>query len=262
MRGRHIPDIIREGYIVCVGYSNFLKQLLTELEIPITTISTTVIDKGESYGHTRNICYLNDTKYNINGVYATDATFDSRRNNLSLVLDKNGNKKIRYDILENDIVLKEYDGLSLYQYFLIPYKDYKNVFINERFPLLFRKIEENVLKRKSISEEDTLTSIFDDDYQELQLAIEDIEKLFGTNCNIDNALEIIKTSQRPSLQIFKEALIRVRMAEGYSDEEANISVEEVIDLNKIIGREIEKENTIFKEEASTHKKIEKVQKKL
>ena len=91
---RYIKNILKNEYIVCVGFSRLLNDLLNRVNIPSKEISVQVdtsYDKGYTQeeipvvkeGHARCLVKINDEKYNINGIYVCDPTWD---NNLDVDL--------------------------------------------------------------------------------------------------------------------------------------------------------------------------------
>lgn len=75
-------------YLVCVGFSVILQELLNRLDIPNNTINVgidvsydnTEIDQVlpiKNAWHQRNIVKIDDPKYNIHGYYLADATWDN-----------------------------------------------------------------------------------------------------------------------------------------------------------------------------------------
>ena len=93
-----------------------------------------VEDNGKEFGHERTILDIQDSKYNINGLYAFDPTWDSAKD-IVVVKASDGNKYLRSKVLGNlkddDIILHEYDNIVRYGYFLIGKDEYKDVFKNE-----------------------------------------------------------------------------------------------------------------------------------
>ena len=78
-KSRSITDILNGDKIVCTGYSNLVAAIANILHIPVEiSYWDDITDK--TAGHAANIVYLNDPKYNICGIYAIDATWDSRKN--------------------------------------------------------------------------------------------------------------------------------------------------------------------------------------
>lgn len=67
--------------IVCAGYVNLLRELLYRMDIK-DTVSWGVYARHEGAGHfdnhARMIIHLTDPKYNIDGIYMSDPTWDSR----------------------------------------------------------------------------------------------------------------------------------------------------------------------------------------
>ena len=75
---RDLNQIIKGDKIVCVGFSNLIDFLLTNLGFKTDFIITEYID--EKNGHIRNYLHLVDKKYNIDGIFALDSTWDSKKN--------------------------------------------------------------------------------------------------------------------------------------------------------------------------------------
>ena len=82
-RSRDLKYILNNKYIVCKGYAELLNAILDELNIPCTsyhTASNIIDDKNNienKTGHRRNIVKIDDDKYNIHGIYLTDATYNN-----------------------------------------------------------------------------------------------------------------------------------------------------------------------------------------
>ena len=74
---RDLNQIINGDKIVCVGFANLMDYLLTNLGIESNCIILEYKDKN--VGHQRNYVHLKDDKYNIDGIFFLDATWDSKR---------------------------------------------------------------------------------------------------------------------------------------------------------------------------------------
>lgn len=74
---RNLNRIINSDKIVCVGFSNLIDFLLTNLGFECNKISLEYKDKD--FGHQRNFIKLKDDKYGIDGIFFLDATWDSKR---------------------------------------------------------------------------------------------------------------------------------------------------------------------------------------
>ena len=117
---REVATIIKDGNIVCVGYSQLLSQILKETGVDSYTISTSVPVGDDVIGHERNVIVVDDDKYDIHGNYAFDVTWDSAKN-ITKCIDSEGKNVLRSKsspILDTDQVVKHYDNLVLYRYFL------------------------------------------------------------------------------------------------------------------------------------------------
>ena len=77
---RSLYGIMNTDRIVCVGYANWLLEIVSGLENPnlvCQKISTVVNGKQTSNGHSSNMIYIKDEKYGIDGMFYTDACFSS-----------------------------------------------------------------------------------------------------------------------------------------------------------------------------------------
>lgn len=202
---RNIHSIIRNGKIVCVGYASFYSQLLKELGIESYSISTNVPRNGKIFGHQRNIVNVVDNKYGIDGYYAFDPTWDSAHNVVKCI-DANGEEKFKSTIKleENDKVIKKYDNLVLYRHFLIPGYKYQEVFEGEELP------DFNSL------------SIHDNNNE--KTSMDDVNKDFLNSRDFDNNRLI-------------EAIKIVRLKEGYSINNIDETIQDIIEVNKLNSME-------------------------
>lgn len=76
---RSLNQIIKRDTIVCVGYANYLNAIASILGLNVTSLSWSDEENIDS-GHQENIAIINDSKHNINGIFAIDITWDSKRN--------------------------------------------------------------------------------------------------------------------------------------------------------------------------------------
>lgn len=85
---RYLKYILDNEYIVCVGFSKLLTDLLRRVNIPVSDLSVgvdTSYDKNKKMddtplkitGHARNLIKIDDDKYNIHGIYIADSTWDN-----------------------------------------------------------------------------------------------------------------------------------------------------------------------------------------
>ena len=214
---RNIHSIVRDGKIVCVGYAEFLNELLKEVGIESYTISTSVPTDNGSVDHRRSIIAINDDKYNINGLYAFDTTWDSNKNRY-MVKDKDGNELATNNPKEEETILREFETLSSYTYFGITPQDYSYYFPKERIPDIHNS---NI----SFKNSDFYDNDYDFDYSE---PIND--------------------------EVLVEAIYNVRLAEGYSNEAAKKSIEDMELLNDIRRRIIKETNNNLRNEIEENKK--------
>lgn len=90
---RNLYQILQNEYMVCVGFSEMLVDLCTRVGIPAQKSHLDVDTSYDKYdagkeeleiekslrkgGHARTQVYINDPKYQINGYYVADATWDN-----------------------------------------------------------------------------------------------------------------------------------------------------------------------------------------
>ena len=74
---RDLTSVLLGNSIVCLGYSNIFREILNNLGIQNKLVFLN--NKNDTTGHCRNIVYIKDEKYNIDGVYYFDPTWDSKR---------------------------------------------------------------------------------------------------------------------------------------------------------------------------------------
>lgn len=81
-QSRYLKYILYNDYMVCVGYSKMLVELLYRVGISGYEYSTSVYDRGfDEYtflgAHARSVVNIKDEKYGIDGFYMADATWDN-----------------------------------------------------------------------------------------------------------------------------------------------------------------------------------------
>lgn len=73
---RDLTKVLFGNSIVCVGYANIFSAILSYLNIDNGRVG--LKKKNDKVGHERNVAYIEDEKYNINGCYYFDPTWDSK----------------------------------------------------------------------------------------------------------------------------------------------------------------------------------------
>lgn len=76
-KSRDLTNVLFGEEIVCAGYAKLFNAILNG--IGIKCHSAVIDSKTEDLGHERNIIYVKDPKYNIDGVYYFDTTWVSMR---------------------------------------------------------------------------------------------------------------------------------------------------------------------------------------
>lgn len=81
---RDLSSALLSGKIVCLGYANIFNIIAKKLGFSAKVFN--LRDKNdEKHGHSRNIVYVKDDKYDINGVYLFDTTWDSKKGDNSFL---------------------------------------------------------------------------------------------------------------------------------------------------------------------------------
>lgn len=74
---RDLTSVLSGDKIVCVGYANIFETIVTKLGFSATRYE--IFSKNGKIGHERVLVYINDHKYNVEGVYFFDPTWGSKK---------------------------------------------------------------------------------------------------------------------------------------------------------------------------------------
>lgn len=132
---RDLSEVLFGDRIVCVGYANLFYTMLKYLGIESYEVSLKKLT-AENIGHKRNMVYVKDEKYNIDGVYYFDATWDSKKNSYSnnyLYSYKNFAKTRSYIDLNE---FREYKDVSFPTYKKGLYDEISGIIQRENYQLL------------------------------------------------------------------------------------------------------------------------------
>jgi len=80
LKSRDLTSVLNNEEIVCVGFSNIFQALLHYMNINCFNAGLSSRIEGEN-GHERNVIYIQDEKYGIDGIYYFDATWDNKKEN-------------------------------------------------------------------------------------------------------------------------------------------------------------------------------------
>lgn len=241
---RNPHRIIETGNIVCVGYTSMLDEMLRGIDsnLQVGEFSCTCYkddDKTLLGYHSRSMIRIDDDKYNIHGIYALDATWDSFKKNGKEVLDK------------------DYDDLSLYKYFMVPFTKYKTFFPHDTMPKFFegklaslndeltsKTIEEKIEKMPDeVSHEEGELSFEEKDMFD-SFITQGLLDVLGTNKEKLSSFN----SRRLSYKEFLQLIRIVRQAEGYSQEYLE---DEIAKIGRINGKYFNEEQLEEREKDKT-----------
>ena len=79
-KSRDLSEVMFGDKIVCAGYANLFNGLLHYIGIENFVVNL-IDEDNPQIGHARNVIYVKDDKYGIDGVYYFDPTWDSKRKN-------------------------------------------------------------------------------------------------------------------------------------------------------------------------------------
>ena len=163
-KARYLRYILDNEYMVCVGYSKLLTELLDKVGIDANAISIDVdtsYDDGftreekevELAGHKRSIISIDDDKYNIHGLYMADPTWDNSLpnnylNHALMPFDKMQISKRMFAYNNYDVILDIHNFQEFNQQvnFLLKrqFKNTKNFFNNKTYNEILLKSYEMV----------------------------------------------------------------------------------------------------------------------
>ena len=163
---RDLSSALLSGKIVCLGYSNIFNIVAKKLGFS-SEVFYLENKTNEKRGHSRNIVYIKDDKYDIDGVYLFDTTWDSK---------KDGNS-----------------FLNKYLYFVKTFYELKS--IDERMNLVstdYSLLDDHTFT--SIIESFEEKGVFDMDINHVKM-INKLSKLIDKKRNLINELAIIAKKQ-------------------------------------------------------------------
>lgn len=76
---RDLTSVLFGDKIVCVGYTNVFDKILKNLGIK--SMPYTLLNEKTGVGHMRDLVYVNDPKYKVEGLFFFDPTWDSKKEN-------------------------------------------------------------------------------------------------------------------------------------------------------------------------------------
>ena len=127
---RHPYYILHNDFIVCTGYELLREELMFKLGIKATSFSNfSTIENEEITGnnrwHYRGISYIKDDKYEIDGMYFSDPTFDAQEDKKYFVFSA-----LTAEEYDN---MKRYNGLKCNKSFEVLFAEfmYSSIDIND-----------------------------------------------------------------------------------------------------------------------------------
>lgn len=175
---RDIRYILKNEYMVCVGYSKLFRELLDKVGIE-SAIYNTSVDTSYDDGftlenkpldlckHARLIVNLTDKEYGINGFYISDPTWDN-----SINQDKYSNMIMPFDYMQKSKRLFNLEELD-YIFDVHSINEY-----NYKIKILFdKKFKQNMRKKTKYGKKDYKTAIIDTYCEIICLITQTIKKI-------------------------------------------------------------------------------------
>ena len=199
--------IIKTGNIVCLGYNRIVSEIINDLDENILYDSFETFcyskDGSDVERHSRGIVKIDDDVYDIHGIFVLDPTWDSVNDKYKLIYGK------------------EYDALSAYEYFLVPISKYRRFFKNDTYPRFYTGElfgYEKRLTSKKLNEMVNNPIVTDKYMEELEgINYYEFERIFK-NLRYNDFIKYLNC-ERPDIDKFLDALLKVRYCEGYSIED-------------------------------------------
>ncbi len=183
---RDLSQVLLGDKIVCVGFTNIFDIILKKLNFQTSRVILST--QKEATYHIYNEVFIVDDKYNIDGIYVFDATFDS-------------NKKT----IENEHLYK-------YKYFALSKENYidKTGFSDNKIPD-YKKIfnySDNDNSDLFLISEELLSSNFEDlnYYSKLFIELNTLSKRFKIDCNFNKYLMHIGSFTQEKIEQFDSDL--------------------------------------------------------
>ncbi len=135
-KSRTLSKLLFNQYIVCAGYANLLQEFCKRYNIETYYMSVMVMpgynkDLNKTLGHARLLVKMKDEKYDIDGLYVSDPTWDS-----------NDNSKYNHILMTFDEIKRELKGE-------IPFNAYD--FLNVKSKKEFYALANNPKARKYLN---------------------------------------------------------------------------------------------------------------
>lgn len=204
-------------YICCAGYANLVEEIVDHLDdsnLKASTFVLTVLVNNNKVNHERNLIRIVDEKYNIDGIFTSDSTFDSMDHYNEIAKDLG---------FQLDIDLSTKD---IYTHFLLTQDE----------------VEDERIIDITYSESDILfefISYFDVLFPQLAPKIVGIiNKLYGTNYQHFRDIDFWPISQQEISKDKISAAIRVIYEKIYCIEKEKIDklLEECLETNDILAK--------------------------
>lgn len=181
---RTLNNILNNDYIVCAGYVTMANAILKSLGSNVTSILC------DNDTHCRGLVYIKDKKYNIDGVYVFDPTFDRKMDNDNEYFIDNYN----YFALPYDIAEKS-SHTGLFDIFELTIDELHEIFSGDDLDDNDYNIEQKLKKQLNICDDmKTIFSLIDNDRFDLFM-----DKL--------NNFDILDADDRHELEIIYQDVI-------------------------------------------------------
>ena len=231
LNNRDLDKVTSGNTIVCSGFSNLFNAILMSLDIKAMPLIS------KTANHQRSIVYVNDSKYDIDGIYVFDPTWDCRK--------------------------KESENyyLERYNYFMMPLSRSKITAYDEISRLLEANVKDIIKKiyGYSCNNEELMSGVF---------VLNELENLFGfaeidifnehddrLSSIMENYSNLVKKYDQNELSstIFFKLLYRVRRIEFNNAAVSDIDLYDLI--STVVSRELSIKRLEYDKDTSPIEKL-------
>ncbi len=198
-KSRNLISVLNGDDIVCVGYAKLMKYLCDEVGIPCICQESEVYNRTDGRpigGHENNIVCIDDDKYNIHGIFYSDACWDSS----TIVNGREQKRTLNHCLIpltDKNKLNADVKTRPQFNHFYSNHfsdNEYLNTVIDSRMLMYYPETKSFTLKTIGKDEnyikevEKKATDIVNDD-QRVANACDLLEKLFNENGIKDNVYE-------------------------------------------------------------------------
>lgn len=233
---RNLRYILNNEYIVCIGYTKLLRELLDKVGIE-STIYNTSVDISYEDGftleeipitycrHSRLLVNIVDQKYNINGFYLSDPTWDNDDK-----IDKYSNMIMPFDYMQKSRYLFKLEDID----YLFDVHNIEE--FNYRFQILFNKKYKQKIKNNTTKKTDYINNIIDTYCEIIHLMTKTIKSIDYNKYNeINKIWKILIYNENDDYKLLQNYQNFINYISSYIISKSNNYIKKETIINAIIN---------------------------